>query len=41
VHPAKLRFDNTKNEKNYKEKSLFPDEYIDVKELSESIFKYF
>jgi len=29
------------NDKEYKEKSVFPDEYIDVKELAESIFKYF
>jgi hypothetical protein len=27
--------------KDYKEKSIFPDEYIDVKELAESIFKYY
>jgi translation elongation factor EF-1beta len=32
---------NNKIEKDYKEKSLFPDEYIDVKELADSIFKYF
>jgi hypothetical protein len=35
------RIINNKNEKDYKEKSLFPDEYIDVKELTECIFKYF
>ena len=29
------------NNKDYREKSVFPDEYIDVKELAESIFKYF
>ena len=32
---------NNKIKKEYKEKSVFPDEYIDIKELSESIFKYF
>ena len=31
----------TKIKKDYREKSVFPDEYIDVKELAESIFKYF
>jgi tRNA uridine 5-carboxymethylaminomethyl modification enzyme len=36
-----LIIDNNKIEKDYKEKSIFPDEYIDVKELAESIFKYF
>ena len=35
------RIINNKIEKDYKEKSVFPDEYIDVKELAESIFKYF
>jgi len=35
------RIINNKIEKDYKEKSLFPDEYIDVKELAEYIFKYF
>jgi hypothetical protein len=32
---------NNNPKKDYKEKSIFPDEYIDVKELTESIFKYF
>jgi hypothetical protein len=32
---------NNKIKKDYREKSVFPDEYIDVKELTESIFKYF
>jgi hypothetical protein len=35
------RIINNKSNKEYKEKSVFPDEYIDVKELAESIFKYF
>jgi hypothetical protein len=35
------RIINNKTNKEYKEKSIFPDEYIDVKELAESIFKYF
>ena len=35
------RIINNKIEKDYKEKSVFPDEYIDVKELAETIFKYF
>ena len=34
------RIINNKTNKDYKEKSVFPDEYIDVKELAESIFKY-
>ena len=35
------RIIDDKTKKDYKEKSVFPDEYIDVKELAESIFKYF
>jgi hypothetical protein len=35
------RIINDNSNKEYKEKSIFPDEYIDVKELTESIFKYF
>ena len=35
------RIINDKSNKEYKEKAVFPDEYIDVKELAESIFKYF
>jgi hypothetical protein len=41
INNIKRIIDNNKIEKDYKEKSLFPDEYIDVKELAESIFKYF
>ena len=35
------RIINIKIKKDYKEKSLFPDEYIDVKELLESLSNYF
>ena len=35
------RIIDDKTKKDYKEKSVFPDEYIDVKELADSIFKYF
>ena len=35
------RIIDDKTKKDYKEKSVFPDEYIDVKELAETIFKYF
>ena len=35
------RIINNKIKKDYKEKSLFSDEYIDIMELSESIFNYF
>jgi hypothetical protein len=41
INNIKRIIDNNKIEKDYKEKSLFPDEYIDVKELADSIFKYF
>ena len=41
INNIKRIIDNNKIEKDYKEKSIFPDEYIDVKELAESIFKYF
>lgn len=32
---------NNNLKEDYREKTVFPDEYIDVKELAESIFKYF
>ena len=35
------RIINNKIKKDYKEKSLFPDEFIDVKELLESLSNYF
>jgi translation elongation factor EF-1beta len=35
------RIINNKSNKDYRETSVIPDEYIDVKELAESIFKYF
>ena len=35
------RIITNKIKKDYREKSLFPDEYNDVKELTESILKYF
>jgi hypothetical protein len=35
------RIINNKLKEDYREKPVFPDEYIDVKELAESIFKYF
>ena len=41
INNIKRIINNNKIEKDYKEKSLFPDEYIDVKELADSIFKYF
>jgi len=41
INNIKRIINNNKIEKDYKEKSVFPDEYIDVKELAESIFKYF
>ena len=41
INNIKRIINNNKIEKDYKEKSIFPDEYIDVKELAESIFKYF
>ena len=40
INNIKRIIDNN-HKKEYKEKSIFPDEYIDVKELAESIFKYF
>ena len=40
INNIKRIIDNN-SKKNYKEKSVFPDEYIDVKELADSIFKYF
>jgi hypothetical protein len=41
INNIKRIINNNKIEKDYKEKSIFPDEYIDVKELAESIFKYY
>ena len=41
INNIKRIINNNKIEKDYKEKSVFPDEYIDVKELADSIFKYF
>jgi len=41
INNIKRIINNNKIEKDYKEKSVFPDEYIDVKELAETIFKYF
>jgi hypothetical protein len=35
------RIINNKIKKDYKEKSLFPDEFIDVKELLETLSNYF
>ena len=40
INNIKRIIDNN-SKKDYKEKSVFPDEYIDVKELAETIFKYF
>ena len=35
------RIINNKSNKEYKERSIISDEYNDVKELAESIFKYY
>ena len=35
------RIINIKSNKEFKETSIIPDEYNDIKELAESIFKYF
>jgi len=35
------RIIKNKSNKEYKESTIIPDEYTDVKELTESIFKYF